>query len=382
MMRDAGKPIYVTQPSLAPITDLVPYLEKIWDSGIMTHNGPLMQQLENDLGDALGVDDVVCLVSGTCALQLAIRALDLSGEIITTPFTFIATANIIAWERCKPVFVDIDPETWNIDPDKIEERITDKTCAILPVHIFSTPCEVERIQAIADRHRLKVVYDAAHAMSVDYAGESILNYGDVSCVSFHATKLFNTCEGGACVTNDKELAARIRRMRFFGFDEQKEIADEGMNAKMTEVSAALGLANLPYLNTVRKNRRKKYELYQSLLSECPHIRFQRFEPEEYNYSYMPIVFNDEERLLHALEKLNAENIFPRRYFYPALHETPIFSDVSLPVAESVAKRILCLPLYDKLDTEDIEGICELLSQAMPSGNAGDDFGGKDMRGVK
>lgn len=357
-MRDARKPIYVTQPSLAPIADLIPYLEKIWDSGIMTHNGPLMQQLEKELSDALGVDDVVCLVNGTCALQLAIRALGLSGEIITTPFTFIATANIIAWERCKPVFVDIDPETWNIDPDKIEERITDTTCAVLPVHVFSAPCEIERIQAIADRHQLKVVYDAAHAMSVDHAGKSILNYGDVSCVSFHATKLFNTCEGGACVTNDKELAARIRRMRFFGFDEQKQIVDEGMNAKMTEVSAALGLANLPHLDSVRKNRRKKYHLYQSLLSECPYVRFQRFEPEEYNFSYMPIVFDSEERLLHALEKLKAENIFPRRYFYPALHQMPIFDSASLPVAESVASRIACLPIYDALDDGDVERICK------------------------
>ncbi len=360
MSHDDKKPIYVTQPSLAPIKDFTPYLEKIWESGVMTHNGPLMHQLERELGQYLGVDDVVCLVNGTCALQLAIRALNLEGEIITTPFTFIATANIIAWERCKPVFVDIDPGTWNIDADKIEEKITDKTRGILPVHVFSAPCDIEGIRRIADKHGLKVIYDAAHAMCVDYAGQSILNYGDVSCLSFHATKLFNTCEGGACVTKDKELAARIRRLRFFGFDEKKDIVDDGMNAKMTEVSAALGLANLRCLDEVRKNRRDKYELYQSLLSDRPYIRFQRFHPDEYNYSYLPIVFDTEDRLLEAEKKLNGEKIYPRRYFYPALHETSIFEDAALPVAESVARTILCLPLYGALGEDSINRICEFL----------------------
>lgn len=377
MMTEDRKPIYVNQPSLAPMKDYVPYLEQIWESGIMTHNGPLMQQLEVDLSHYLGVDDVVCVANGTCALQLAIRTLNLSGEIITTPFTFIATASIVAWERCKPVFVDIDPDTWNIDPNKIEERITDKTCAILPVHVFSAPCEIESIQAIADRHNLKVIYDAAHAMCVGFAGKSILSYGDISCMSFHATKLFNTCEGGACVTNDKELAARIRRMRFFGFDEKKEIVDEGMNAKMTEVSAALGLANLPYLNSVRRNRREKYELYQSLLTEYEYIRFQQFNPEEYNYSYMPIVFDSEERLSHAITKLNAENIYPKRYFYPALHETNIFNNVSLPISESVARRVLCLPLYDNLAVNDIKRICKLLSQAATNCDTAGNINDKD-----
>ena len=326
----------------------------------MTHNGPLMQQLEKELRDYLCVSDVVCLSSGTAALQLAIRALELKGEIITTPFTFIATANIIAWERCTPVFVDIDPYTWNIDPDKIEERITKQTSAVLPVHVFSAPCDIDRIGQIAEKFNVKVIYDAAHAMCVNYDGKSIMNYGDVSCTSFHATKLFNTSEGGSCITGDEDLTARIRRMRFFGFNERKAIVDDGMNAKMTEINAGLGLANLKHLDSVRNNRRKKYELYQSLLVACPYIRFQKFNPEEYNYSYMPVLFDSEKILLRITEKLNAENVFPKRYFYPSLDELSIFHNAILPVSKSVARTILCLPLYDKLNEEDITKICDVI----------------------
>lgn len=356
------KPIYVTQPSLAPLAEFNQYLKKIWATGVMTHNGPFMQQLEKEISAYEGVPDTICLANGTCAMQLAIRAMDLEGEIITTPFTFIATANSIAWERCKPVFVDIDPGTWNIDPEKIEAAITERTSAILPVHVFSAPCDVVRIQQIAGRYGLKVIYDAAHAMCVKVGGKSIMSYGDVSTTSFHATKLYNTCEGGACFTGNKELAARMRRMRFFGFDEQKEIVDDGMNAKMTEISAALGLANLKHLDVVRKNRREKYELYQSLLGGCDFITFQKFDPEEYNYSYMPVLFDSEERLFQTLEKLAAEKIYPRRYFYPSLHSLDIFTSKALPVAESVASRIACLPLYNSLDRLEIEQICRILTE--------------------
>ncbi len=355
-----NKPIYVTQPSLAPLEEFNENLQQIWESGVMTHNGPFLQRLEKEVSDYEGVSDTICLSNGTCAMQLAIRALDLEGEIITTPFTFIATANCITWERCSPVFVDIDPDTWNIDSGTIEAAITEKTCAILPVHVFSAPCDVVRIQQIADKHDLKVIYDAAHAMCVKVNGKSIMTYGDVSTTSFHATKLFNTCEGGACFTENQELAARIRRMRFFGFDESKTIVDDGMNAKMTEIAAGLGLANLKHLDEVRKNRREKYELYQRLLSDRSYITFQKFDPEEYNYSYMPVLFDTEERLFQALEKLAAEKIYPRRYFYPSLHDVAIFETPELPVAESVASRIVCLPLYNALAEEDIRRICELI----------------------
>ncbi len=356
-------PIYVTRPSLAPLEEYIPYLKTIWETGVMTHNGPMVQRLEKELCNYLNVKHVVCVANGTCALQLAMRALNLTGEVITTPFTFIATANIIAWERCRPVFVDIDPGTWNIAPDKIEERITDKTSAILPVHVFSVPCDVGRIQAIADKHGLKVIYDAAHAMAVEVGGKSILRYGDISGVSFHATKLFNTAEGGACVTDDDTLAERVRRMRFFGFDDRKDIVDDGLNAKMTEVSASLGLANLKWLDHVRRNRREKYELYRDFLSEMPYITFQKYNPE-YNYSYMPVLFDSEELLLRVVAQLNGDNIYPRRYFCPSLNTVPIFDpQASLPVSERVSRTILCLPLYDTLSSIDIERICRHIAVA-------------------
>ena len=359
-----NSPIYVTRPSLAPLEEYIPYLETIWETGVMTHNGPMLQRLEQELCDYLNVKHVVCVANATCALQLAIRALNLTGEVITTPFTFIATPNIIAWEHCRPVFVDIDPDTWNIAPDKIEERIADNTSAILPVHVFSAPCDVDRIQAIADEHGLKVVYDAAHAMAVDVGGKSILRYGDISAVSFHATKLFNTAEGGACATDDDTLAERVRRMRFFGFDDRKNIVDDGMNTKMTEVSAGLGLANLKWLDRVRRNRREKYELYRSLLSELPFITFQKYDPDEYNYSYMPVLFESEEHLLRVVDRLAGDKIYPRRYFYPSLNTVSIFDpQPSLPVSERVARIILCLPLYDTLSSEDIERVCRHIAAA-------------------
>lgn len=352
-------PIYVTKPSLAPLEEFLPYLETIWETGVMTHNGPLVQQLEKALCEYLNVPHVICVANGTCALQLAIRALDLTGEIITTPFTFIATANIIAWERCQPVFVDIDAETWNLDPNQIEAKITDQTTAILPVHVFSAPCDVERIQAIANKHNLKVIYDAAHTMAVNFKDKSILSYGDISAVSFHATKLFNTAEGGACITNNDQLAERLRQMRFFGFNSQKEIVDDGMNAKMTEVNAGLGLANLKWIEKVKKDRQEKYELYRQLLSKVSSISFQVFDRNAYNYSYMPVLFESETLLLKVKERLEKQQIYPRRYFYPSLNEVGIFSGQTfLPISEKVARRILCLPIYYSLDKQDIKSICQ------------------------
>ena len=350
--------IPVTQPSLAPLEEYVAYLQTIWETGVMTHNGPIMQRFEHDLADYLGIEHVVCVANGTCALQLAIRALGLSGEVITTPFTFIATAGIINWERCRPVFVDIDPDTWNIDAGRIEEAITSRTTAILPVHVFSAPCDVVRIAEIAERRGLRVIYDAAHAFGVQVGGSTVLRHGDISAVSLHATKLLNSAEGGVCATRDRALADRLRRLRFFGFDENKDIVDEGMNAKMTEVSAALGLANLSRLGQFRRNRRDKSELYRRLISGLPNLRPQRINPEEYNYSYMPVVFDDEETLLRAVRRLTEDGIHPRRYFYPSLNTVPIFQPQShLPVSERVARTVLCLPLYDTLSNEDIERVC-------------------------
>jgi dTDP-4-amino-4,6-dideoxygalactose transaminase len=356
-----ANPVLVTQPSLAPLSEFIPYLESIWRSGVMTHNGPFLQQLERELAVREGLKDLVCVANGTCALQLAIRALDLTGEIITTPFSFIATANIIAWERCTPVFADIDPHTWNLDPTAIEAAITDRTSAILPVHVFSAPCDLVAIKEIADQHHLKVIYDAAHAMCVRSAGRSVMAYGDISCTSFHATKLFTTCEGGACFSREEELNERIRRMRFFGFNAAKEIVDDGMNAKMTEIAAALGLANLKHLDEVRKRRRAAYELYLSLLSGCDYLSFQQYHRDEYNYSYMPVLFDCEDRLLRAMDRLAKENIYPRRYFHPSLSDVRLLGGRAMPVARSIASRIACMPLYHQLGDDAICRICTLVA---------------------
>lgn len=359
-----NKAVFVTQPSLAPLEEYAKLLEEAWASGILTHNGPLMRRLEKELAAYLGCPDLVCLANGTCAMQLSIRALDLTGEIITTPFTFIATANIISWERCRPVFVDIEPDSWNMDPHRIEAAITPRTSAILPVHVFSAPCSIDLIEAIAKHNALKVIYDAAHALAVNYHGKSVLNYGDISCVSFHATKLFNTAEGGGCVSQDPGLNARVRRLRFFGFDESKEVVDEGMNAKMTEVHAALGLANLRYLDQVRANRRRKYSQYMEQLEPAGFVSFQRFNSEEYNYSYMPVLLDSEARLVRVLSNLAAKQITPRRYFSPSLNMLKHFApNCSLPVSESVAARVLCLPLYDSLAEDEIARVCQCVRNA-------------------
>ena len=354
-------PIYVTRPSLPPLEEYVPYLREIWKSGIMTHNGPLLQRLERELCAYLRVPNVVCVANGTAAIQLSIRALELEGEIITSPFTFIATACIIQWERCTPVFVDICPRSWTLDPDAIEAAITPKTTAILPVHVFSAPCDLRAIEDIASRHGLRLIYDAAHAMAVDYRGGSVLRWGDVSAVSFHATKLFNTAEGGACVTEDDKLADRLRRMRFFGFDDNKDIVDFGMNAKMTKVHAALGLANLPRIDHVRAIRREKYELYRRVLSASDRLGFQSYDPDVYNYSYMPVLFESEETLLRVVEALRRQSVHPKRYFYPSLDKVSVLrSAASLPVSGRVSRCILCLPHFDDLPVPAIERICGVI----------------------
>lgn len=363
MQEYSKKPIYVTQPSLPPLHEYVSILEGVWERGILTHNGPMVQLLEKELMDFLDVNNLVAVTNGTIAIQLAIRALDLKGEIITTPFTWIASVSAIMWEKCIPVFVDVQPDTFNIDPQKIEEKITNKTSAILPVHVFSNPCDVEAIQKIADKYNLKVIYDAAHAMCVDYNGKSILEYGHISATSFHATKIFQSGEGGACITNDKQLFERLRRLRFFGHDENKDIIDEGINGKMTEIHAALGLANLKWLKDVLRNRREKYEIYMELLGKSDFIKFQKFRQESYNYSYMPVLFEDEAHMLAVISKLNKYCIYPRRYFYPALNTVDFLSvNARFPVAENLASRILCLPLYHALTKEEIEYICRLIKK--------------------
>ena len=360
-MEKFDKPVYVTMPTLAPLGDVDAYLAKIWASGVMTHNGPLVQQFERDFSAWAGVGRMVAVCNGTLAIQLAIRALDLpkGGEIITTPFTFIATTSSILYEGYKPVFVDIDPETLNMDPSNIEAAITDRTVAILPVHVFGNPCDCERIDAIAAKHGLKVIYDAAHAVGVNMNGRSVFTYGDISTTSFHATKLLNTSEGGGVFAKAPDVDERLRELRFFGYDSAKDVARIGTNAKMTEVNAAIGLANLRLMDEIIADRRRKYGLYREILSSSSAFRFQKIDGS-CNCSYFPVVFKTEGELLKVDVGLKNLNVFARRYFWPSVNTYKrICPDArACRASEDIANRILCLPLYYSLPADDVRAIAE------------------------
>ena len=360
-------PIYVTMPSLAPLDEVDPYLRQIWNTGIMTHNGPLVQRFERDFAAWSGLPHIVAVGNGTLAIQLALRALGLppGSEVITTPFTFIATLSSILYEGFRPVFVDIDPETFNLDPAKIEEAITPRTAAILPVHVFGNPCDVEAIDAIARRRELKVVYDAAHAVGVKVGGRSVLTYGDVSATSFHATKLLNTSEGGGIYAADSQIDKTLRELRFFGYDDAKSVVRVGTNAKMTEVNAAIGLANLRHMDEVLADRRAKYALYRGLLSQSDKLSFQRVA-DGCNCSYFPVVFKSEPALLNVEAALRRENVFPRRYFQPSVNtcRAIVPEAAPCPFSESLAERILCLPLYSTLPEDTVRAIAEIILDAV------------------
>ena len=359
------KPIYVTQPSLAPLEEYVEILKGVWESGILTHNGPLVQKLEEEICKNLGLQNFVAVSNGTIALQMAIKALALKGEIITTPFTWIATVSAIKWEGCIPVFCDIDSETLNIDPEIIEDLITDKTVAIIPVHVFGNPCDVNAIDKIAKKYNLKVIYDAAHAVGSTYNGKSLLEYGDISATSFHATKLLNTAEGGGCITNDDKLNEKLKRIRFFGYNDEKDIVEDGFNGKMTEVHAALGLANLKYLNEVLADRKVKYDLYLDELQGIKDLDFQETKYGESNYSYFPVLFRDVAQLLKVDTSLNSENIYPRRYFYPSVNMYKKVVDYQpCPISENISDRVLCLPLYRTLEKDTITRITEITKDTL------------------
>ena len=358
-----NKNIFVTQPSLAPFNEFTEILKGVWDRKILTHNGPLVQQLESELEQKLEVPHFTVVNNGTIALQIAIKALALQGEIITTPFTWIATVSAIKWEGCTPIFCDIDPKTLNIDPAKIEALITEKTVAIMPVHVFGTPCDVVEIEKIAKKHNLKVIYDGAHAIGSRFEDKSVLTFGDVTATSLHATKLLNTGEGGGCITQNTELDKKIKRIRFFGHsDDKTDIVEDGFNGKLTEIHAALGLANLKYYDTVLNDRRVKYLLYKEKLQKVPTITFQDIAAGETNYSYFPIIFETEAQLLKVELALKENNVFPRRYFYPSVNTyTKVVSYQSCPISEDISKRILCLPLYLDLTIGEINEICAIIN---------------------
>lgn len=349
---------FVTKTYLPPFDEYEGYLREIWGSGQITNQGALAQRLEDQLKTRYNLENLRLVTNGTIALQLALKALDIEdGEVITTPFSYVATTSAILWERCKPVFVDIEPDTFCIDPSKIEAAVTDKTRAIIAVHVFGFPCAVEEIEAIAQKHDLKVIYDAAHAFGASYEGKSLLSFGDISTCSFHATKLFHTVEGGCIVSKDAEVDKGIDLLRRFGHHGDDHI-QLGINGKVSEVHAAMGLTNLNHIAEIIEARKQATEHYNELLGESviiPRPRKGSFVP---NYAYYPVLFKSQDELLRAVQRLESVDVYPRRYFYPSLNTLPYINEAAdCPVSEDIASRILCLPLYAGLDKETIVSIC-------------------------
>lgn len=359
--------IPVTKTSLPKFEDYVRIIENIWQTVILTNNGSLHKKLKNSLSTILDIKNLQLVGNGTLALQLAIKALSLKDEIITTPFSYVATTNAILWEGCTPVFVDIDPETFCISPDLIEAAITEKTTAILATHVYGYPCNVARIQQIADQYGLKVIYDAAHAFGVKLQGESLLNHGDCSTLSFHATKLFHTAEGGAVICRDEETAKRVFLMSKFGHIGEDEYLDIGINAKMSELHAAMGLAVLPKVDEIIAARCERSGWYDRYLADLKLQRPGVVNGLEYNYAYYPVVFNTHESMMAARKLLQAHDIFPRRYFHPSLNTLPFLHknlQKPCPVSESLSQRVLALPLYVTLTRQEVNMISNCIKNAI------------------
>ncbi len=356
--------IPVTRPFLPPRQEYERYLEGIWQRNWLTNNGPLVNELELRLKAYLGVPHLLFLTNGTIALQIAIKALGLKGDIITTPFTYVATVSSIVWEGCRPVFADIHPETLNIDPAKIEAVITPNTCAIMATHVYGNPCDIEAIDAIARKHSLKVIYDAAHCFGTQYKGQSVFRFGDVSTASFHATKLFHTVEGGAVFCQDPKLLKKMAFLRNFGHNGPDDFAEVGINGKNSEIHAAMGLAILPYLPEILAARKSQSARYDYWLNR-PDIQKVRINPHAvFNYAYYPVLFRDEYTLLRVLQNLESARIMPRRYFYPSLNTMAVYPSADLPVSQDAARRVLCLPLYHGLSDEEVDFICRIILRTL------------------
>ncbi len=367
-MEKNNKPIYVTQPALPDLQEFIPYLEQIWNNKILTNNGPFHKQLEKELSDFLDVPYISLFTNGTLALVTALQVLRITGEVITTPYSFVATTHSLWWNNIKPVFVDIEPEFCNLNPEKIEAAITPKTTAILPVHVYGNPCKVTRIQEIADIYGLKVIYDAAHAFGVKYNKQSICNYGDLAVLSFHATKVFNTMEGGAIICHDAATKKRIDYLKNFGFADETKVMAPGINSKMNEMQASLGLLQLKHHQENIEKRRKLIEIYHHGLNGIKGISFlPHSENTESNYAYFPIFVNQEEYgvsrdLLY--EKLKRYNIYSRRYFHPLISEFPMYKGLNsatssnLSIATKKANQVICLPIYPNLSKNEIKLVIE------------------------
>lgn len=363
------KPIYVTQPYLPPLAEFIPYLEKIWENKILTNGGPFHQQLEQALCDYLGVKHISLFTNGTIALVTALQALRITGEVITTPYSFVATAHSLLWNGIKPVFVDVDPNTLNLDPAKIEAAITPHTTAIMPVHCYGHPCDVAAIQKIADNYNLRVIYDAAHAFGVKDKSGSVLNHGDLSVLSFHATKVFNTFEGGAIICPDAKTKQRIDHLKNFGFVDEVTVVAPGINGKMSELNAAFGLLQLKHIDGALARRKEIDVAYRAQLAGIKGIHCLDDSGEaESNHSYFPILVQPEYPLSRdaLYQKLKDHGIYARRYFYPLISDFPMYRSMpsaqrdNLPVAADASAKVLCLPIYPTLSDANINLITKFI----------------------
>jgi len=368
-LSDADRPLYVTQPFLPPLEEFIPYLEKIWETKKLTNSGPFHEQLERALCDFLGVEHIALFTNGTIALVTALQALRITGEVITTPYSFVATAHSLLWNGIKPVFVDISPDTLNLDPARIEAAITTQTTAIMPVHCYGRPCDVEAIQRIADNYNLRVIYDAAHAFGVRFPTESVLRYGDLSVLSFHATKVFTTFEGGAIVCPDAKTKQRIDHLKNFGFVNEITVVAPGINGKMSEVCAAMGLLQLRYVDASIARRKEIDATYRGMLKDVRGIRCLPDAGEcSANYAYFPVLVDADYPLSRdeLYQELKRHNIHPRRYFYPLISDFPMYRGLpsaqrdNLPVAARIADQILCLPISTALERGDLERVVGII----------------------
>ncbi|MFV0191620.1 DegT/DnrJ/EryC1/StrS family aminotransferase [Empedobacter falsenii] len=353
--------IPVTKPFLPPLEDFQKYLEGIWKRQWLTNMGPLASQLEMELKNYLDVNHLLFVTNGTVALQMAIKALNITGEIITTPFSFVATTSTIVWEGCTPVFVDIDQKSLNIDATKIEAAITPNTQAILATHVYGNPCDVDAIDKIAKKHNLKVIYDGAHAFGVEINGKSIFEYGDISTCSLHATKLYHTTEGGLIITKDADLLKKMSSIRNFGISGFDTFSELGINGKNSEFHAAMGIVNLKYIEAIKNKRQLIASRYDKKLKEFRHFRPEWHINSENNNAYYPIVIENEELLLKCKEVLQLNEIGTRRYFYPSLAAAlPYLAPIEMPITDNMSKRVLCLPMFYDLTIEEVDHICRLL----------------------
>lgn len=354
--------IPVTKVHLPSSDKYKSYIDKIWETGWITNNGECVRELEDKLKNYLGVKHLFFVSNGTIAIQIAIKALELQGEVITTPFSYVATTSSIVWENCEPVFADIDAQSLCINPAEIESKITDKTSAIMATHVYGNACDVEAIHKIAEKHNLKVIYDAAHSFATDYKKESVLKWGDISTLSFHATKIFHTVEGGAVVTDNDEIAHKLSYLRNFGHKTPESFWGVGVNGKNSEMHAAMGLCMLDEIDDVIALRKDMANEYDAVL---PKTGIQKPSPnsnQSLNYAYYPILLESEEKRIEVQEALNKENIFPRRYFYPSLNKLPYLKEggPDMPVSESAGKRVLSLPFYTSLKKEEIKMVADII----------------------